>query len=988
MIKEMSLVTTDVPQQNDNFTVQSSDTRFIGSNSSTSIIERITDEDSTKLNIIILCIKSFIFGMIIIGAVLGNALVIISVRRNRKLRVITNYFVVSLAMADMLVALCAMTFNASVELSGRWLFGAFMCNVWNSLDVYFSTASILHLCCISVDRYYAIVRPLEYPLNMTHRTVFLMLANVWLLPALISFTPIFLGWYTTEEHLKWIDEHPDMCIFVVNKTYAIISSSVSFWIPGIVMITMYCRIYREAVRQRKALSRTSSNILLNSVHLAHTQHNMHHTHHMNYLHPSDCDLNLTLKQLRRDSHSSVSNIEIQVFPSSENDDELRVPSPIPPRRLSRSSIDLRDLELQHEKMSHTDSAPSIVGIDKYLKSSDSEPLRIKSQQQQHQKLNNFLQPFFAKTNLIRQPFEYLHSSLNGKSRKNAPSAVDSKTSIDNIDNVSRDDFKYTKVPFGALSDSDFLALKHKADTNVSSTLSDSEFLISCSPSGGNKVKKANMKSEMAITIKTDVIKNLIGRGKKSSLSQPQRTRVFSDGNFEDVSAQKRQSSKQSRPRVLSEGNEARNDAAIAPERQSDTPDILIGLLNFGDNEERQFSIDSCGEGDGQFVESLMMTEAPKMAPSNVNISMIDFMNSSTNATQMLKEENHPKSTDVVLISDMVSPNKFLLMDLNEEEHKISSGGILEPIRQSLHPNDASTPITFDAPHLSNASTLSLDIVTGNAPHPASTKPEIIMDSTLGPGSPTTATVVDDEEEHYRKESLDESNGLKLKSPSALLRRDETGARLRRPSAVTYDVNVINFCQENNEGNDGTAARRSTSSASPQHNTSYSTPSATTGQIRRGGICVVIDDESGCWEEQDSAAIKRKRKLWFFSGRDTLSSQGDSFQTTPKGGSVRQTKGWRAEHKAARTLGIIMGVFLLCWLPFFLWYVITTLCGEEACPCPDIVVAVLFWIGYFNSTLNPLIYAYFNRDFREAFKNTLQCVFPCWMKKSPYSAYYV
>lgn len=99
-----------------------------------------------------LCVKGAIFVLIIVGAVLGNALVIISVQQNRKLRVITNYFVVSLAMADMLVALCAMTFNASVELSGRWLFGSFMCNVWNSLDVYFSTASILHLCCISVDR--------------------------------------------------------------------------------------------------------------------------------------------------------------------------------------------------------------------------------------------------------------------------------------------------------------------------------------------------------------------------------------------------------------------------------------------------------------------------------------------------------------------------------------------------------------------------------------------------------------------------------------------------------------------------------------------------------------------------------------------------------------------------------------------------------------------------------------------------------------------
>lgn len=93
-------------------------------------------------------------------------------------------------------------------------------------------------------RYYAIVRPLEYPLYMTNRTVFFMLANVWLLPALISFTPIFLGWYTTTESLNYQAEHTDDCIFKANKTYAIISSSVSFWIPGLVMITMYCRIYR------------------------------------------------------------------------------------------------------------------------------------------------------------------------------------------------------------------------------------------------------------------------------------------------------------------------------------------------------------------------------------------------------------------------------------------------------------------------------------------------------------------------------------------------------------------------------------------------------------------------------------------------------------------------------------------------------------------------------------------------------------------------
>lgn len=79
-------------------------------------------------------------------------------------------------MADIMVAMMAMTFNFSVQITGRsviflqvfsdgndrclneffinhrWLFSSFMCDVWNSLDVYFSTASILHLCCISVDR--------------------------------------------------------------------------------------------------------------------------------------------------------------------------------------------------------------------------------------------------------------------------------------------------------------------------------------------------------------------------------------------------------------------------------------------------------------------------------------------------------------------------------------------------------------------------------------------------------------------------------------------------------------------------------------------------------------------------------------------------------------------------------------------------------------------------------------------------------------------
>ncbi|XP_046471432.1 octopamine receptor beta-2R isoform X1 [Neodiprion pinetum] len=241
------------------------------------------------LNVPFTVIKGVIMVSIMTTAVLGNALVIASVRRHRKLRVPTNCYVVSLAAADLLVAMCAMTFNASVELSGRWVFGRFMCDVWSSLDVYFSSASILHLCCISVDRYYAIVRPLEYPIIMRRATVTLMLGSAWLLPALISFIPIFLGWYTTQDHLDFLTSHPEVCGFVVNRAYAVISSSVSFWIPGIVMIVMYCKIYKEAIRQRKALSRASSNTVLNSVHLHRVSTSRHHSRasHQLLLHPSD-----------------------------------------------------------------------------------------------------------------------------------------------------------------------------------------------------------------------------------------------------------------------------------------------------------------------------------------------------------------------------------------------------------------------------------------------------------------------------------------------------------------------------------------------------------------------------------------------------------------------------------------------------------------------------------------------------------------------------
>lgn len=193
--------------------------------------------------------------LIIIGALIGNILVILSILMFWKLRQsITNLFILSLAFADLLVAIIVMPFNAISTINyGRWILGRVMCDIFNSNDVLFSTASIIHLVCISFDRYIAIVYPFLYESIITRVRAYLMIAVTWILSILISYIPILTGIYTTEEHLKTMKERSDVCSFVTNPTYALISSCVSFWMPCITLCSLYRRVYHEANRQEGKL---------------------------------------------------------------------------------------------------------------------------------------------------------------------------------------------------------------------------------------------------------------------------------------------------------------------------------------------------------------------------------------------------------------------------------------------------------------------------------------------------------------------------------------------------------------------------------------------------------------------------------------------------------------------------------------------------------------------------------------------------------------
>lgn len=73
---------------------------------------------------------------------------------------------------------------------------------------------------------------------------------------------------------------------------------------------------------------------------------------------------------------------------------------------------------------------------------------------------------------------------------------------------------------------------------------------------------------------------------------------------------------------------------------------------------------------------------------------------------------------------------------------------------------------------------------------------------------------------------------------------------------------------------------------------------------------------------------------------------------------------RRETKTAQTLSLVVGGFVACWLPFFLYYLLTPFIPSNY--VNSVVMYVLTWLGWFNSAINPFIYAFYSPDFRVAF----------------------
>ncbi|XP_070979447.1 G-protein coupled receptor 161 [Oncorhynchus clarkii lewisi] len=175
-------------------------------------------------------------------ACLGNFLIVATLYRRPYLLTPSNKFVFSLTLSNLLLSVLVLPFVAVSSARREWVFGVVWCNFTALIYLLISSASMLTLGAIAIDRYYAVLYPMIYPMKITGNRAVVAIAYVWF-HSLVGCLPPLFGWSSFEfDRFKWT------CVAAWHRTPAY----TAFWVtwcslpPLLAMLACYGVIFRVA----------------------------------------------------------------------------------------------------------------------------------------------------------------------------------------------------------------------------------------------------------------------------------------------------------------------------------------------------------------------------------------------------------------------------------------------------------------------------------------------------------------------------------------------------------------------------------------------------------------------------------------------------------------------------------------------------------------------------------------------------------------------
>ncbi|GAB1290890.1 Pyroglutamylated RFamide peptide receptor-like [Apodemus speciosus] len=172
-------------------------------------------------------------------ALFGNALVVYVVTRSKAMRTVTNIFICSLALSDLLIVFFCMPVTMLQNVSDTWLGGAFICKMVPFVQCTAIVTEILTMTCIAVERHQGLVHPFKMKRQYTNQRAFTMLGVVWLV-AIILGSPM---WHVQRlEHICCLEEWSSPVHQKIYTTFILVTL---FLLPLLLLSVLYGKIGYE-----------------------------------------------------------------------------------------------------------------------------------------------------------------------------------------------------------------------------------------------------------------------------------------------------------------------------------------------------------------------------------------------------------------------------------------------------------------------------------------------------------------------------------------------------------------------------------------------------------------------------------------------------------------------------------------------------------------------------------------------------------------------